>query len=64
MSLKQFRVQLNEQERQKLEKIVKSGKEKAHKITRCRILLLADEAKGKTDQEIGRCLECLPGHNI
>ena len=60
MSLKQFRVQLNEQERQQLQKIVRSGKDKARKITRCRVLLLADEAKGKTDKEISDALNvCL-----
>lgn len=52
MSQKQFRVQLNEQERLRLQKIVRSGKDKARKITRCRILLLADEANGKKDEEI------------
>jgi transposase len=58
MSLKQFRVELSEQERQQLQKIVRFGKDKARKITRCRILLLAD--KGKTDQEISDALNvCL-----
>ena len=52
MSQKRFRVNLNEQERQKLQKIVRSGKDKARKITRCRILLLADGSRGKTDVEI------------
>lgn len=60
MSQKQFRVQLSEQERSRLQKIVRSGKDKARKITRCRILLLADEAVGKTDKEISDALNvCL-----
>jgi len=52
MSQKNHCVKLSEHERQYLQKIVESGKNKARKITRCRILLLADEAKGKTDKEI------------
>src|SRR3989338_3236402 len=56
MSLKQFRVKLSEQEHQQLQKIVRSGKDKARKITRGRILLLADGPNGKTDQEISDAL--------
>jgi transposase len=52
MSQKQFRVQLSTHERDRLQEIIRSGKHKARKITRCRILLLADGPKGKTDQEI------------
>jgi len=60
MSQKHFRVQLNEQERLRLQKIVRSGKDKARKITRCRILLLADEANGNKDKEISDALNvCL-----
>jgi transposase len=60
MSQKHFRVQLSEQERLRLQKIVRSGKDKARKITRCRILLLADEANGKKDEEISNALNvCL-----
>lgn len=60
MSQKQFLVQLSEQERLRLQKIVRSGKDKARKITRCRILLLADEKNGKTDEEISYALNvCL-----
>ena len=41
-----------------MQKIVKSGEDKARKITRCRILLLADQ--GRTDQEISGALNvCL-----
>jgi transposase len=60
MSQKSHRVTLSEHERQYLQKIVASGTDKARKITRCRVLLLADEANGKTDEEItdalGVCL--------
>ena len=56
MSQKSHRVKLSKHERQYLQKIVESGKDKARKITRCRILLLADEAKGKTDEEISDAL--------
>jgi transposase len=56
MSLKQFRVNLNDQERQQLQKLVRFGQDKARKITRCRILLLANGPKGKTDQEISDAL--------
>ena len=60
MSQKSHCVKLSEQERQYLQKIVKSGKDKARKIARCRVLLLADEAKGKTDEEISNALDvCL-----
>ncbi len=58
MSQKSHCVKLREHERQYLRKIVESGKDKARKITRCRILLLTD--KGKTDQEISDALNvCL-----
>ena len=56
MSQKSHRVKLNTQEREYLQKIVASGTEKARKITRCRVLLLADAAKGKTDEEISDAL--------
>src|SRR4030067_1728682 len=60
MSQKQCRVQLNEQELLRLQTLVRSGKDKARKITRCRILLLADETNGKTDEEISDALNvCL-----
>ncbi len=60
MSQKSHCVKLSERERQYLQKIVKSGNDNARKITRCRILLLADEAKGKTDEEISDALNvCL-----
>jgi transposase len=60
MSQKQFHVQLSEHERVQLQKIIRSGKHKARKITRCRILLLADGPNGKTDEEISDALNvCL-----
>jgi transposase len=60
MSQKQFRVQLSARERDRLQGIIRSGKHKARKITRCRILLLADGPDGKTDQEIADALNvCL-----
>lgn len=60
MSQKSYRVYLSKEEQQRLKAIVQSGKNKARKITRCRILLLADETKGKTDKEISDALNvCL-----
>ena len=56
MSQKSHCVKLNEQERQQLQKVVRSGKDKARKITRSRILLLSDASNGKTDQEISHAL--------
>jgi len=65
MSQKQFHVQLSEQERVRLQKIIRSGKDKARKITRCRVLLLADGPTGKTDQEISDALNvCRPQYLI
>jgi len=58
MSRKSHCVKLKKRVREYLQKIVESGEEKARKITRCRVLLLAD--KGKTDQEISDALNvCL-----
>ena len=58
MSQKSYCVKLKKRAHQYLQKIVASGVEKARKITRCRILLLADQ--GKTDQEISDALNvCL-----
>lgn len=56
MSQKQFLVQLGAHERERLQGVIRSGKHKARKITRCRILLLADGPDGKTDQEIADAL--------
>jgi transposase len=58
MSQKINHIKLNKQERKFLREIIKSGKGSARKITRSRILLLAD--KGKTDKEIADALDvCL-----
>jgi transposase len=60
MSQKKSRVRLSKQERKCLQAIVQSGADKARKITRCRVLLLADGAKGKTDEQISDSLDvCL-----
>jgi len=56
MSQKSHRVTLSKQERQYLQKIVTSGTDKARTITRCRVLLLADTANGKTDEAIADAL--------
>ena len=56
MSHKSHRVTLSKRERQYLQKIVSSGTDRARTITRCRVLLLADAAKGKTDEEISDAL--------
>jgi transposase len=58
MSQKSHCVKLKKHVRQYLQKTIESGEDKARKITRCRILLLADQ--GKTDQEISEALNvCL-----
>lgn len=60
MSQKQFCVQLSKHQRVRLQGIIRSGKHKARKITRCRILLLAAGPNGKTDEEIADALDvCL-----
>lgn len=48
-------VKLTAKERQILKELVRKGKEKARKLTRCRILLLSDT--GKSDSEIINVLE-------
>jgi transposase len=42
-----FKVILKANEREKLKSIVSKGREKARKITRCRVLLLCDERRRK-----------------
>lgn len=60
MSRKKSKVRLNKKEREYLQAVVQSGADKARKITRCRVLLLADGAKGKTDEQISDSLDvCL-----
>jgi len=61
MSEKVHSVKLTTRDRKYLENITQSGKDKARKITRCRILLLADKRKGRTDQEISEALDVSPG---
>jgi len=48
-------VKLKAKERKLLKQLISKGSEKARKITRCRILLLADE--GKTDTQIIEALK-------
>lgn len=60
---KKYKVILSEDERNYLERFVKTGKAKAREILRARILLLTDgspRGKGKTDPEIAEELDvCL-----
>ena len=49
------RLELDEEERQKLHEIVRKGKNKARVIARARILLLSDA--GRTDQQIAEALQ-------
>lgn len=49
------RVKLKPKERKLLKQLISKGSEKARKITRCRILLLANE--GKTDTQIIEALK-------
>ncbi len=51
---KQYQIQLTDQERRELKRLIESGRKLARKITRARILLLADT--GKTDKEIAEAL--------
>ena len=60
MSQKSHKVRLNKKERKYLQAIVQTGADKARKITRCRVLLLADGPKSKTDEQISDSLDvCL-----
>ena len=52
---KQFNVKLTDEERRDLKRLVESGRKLARKITRARILLLADG--GKKDREIADALQ-------
>ncbi len=54
MPQKKYHVDLTEDERAELEQKLKSGKHNSRKLTRARILLLADA--GKTDAEIAAAL--------
>jgi len=44
---KKYRVRLDDDERESLEQLVRSGRHTARKLTRARILLLADERDGR-----------------
>ena len=52
---KQYQIQLTDQERRELKRLIESGRKLARKITRARILLLADA--GKKDREIAEALQ-------
>jgi transposase len=59
MPAKKYRVFLNGKKRSTLKRIVNTGTEKARKLTRARILLLADESPhgpSKRDKEIAEAL--------
>jgi Homeodomain-like domain len=58
---KRYRVTLTDSEREELQRLVRVGKAAAQKLTRARILLLADQAEGgpaKSDPEIVEALGC------
>jgi transposase len=52
---KQYNIRLTDEERRELKRLVESGRKLARKITRARILLLADS--GKMDKEIAEALQ-------
>ena len=53
--MRKEKLNLSKAERQKLQEIVRKGKNKARVITRARILLLSNE--GRTDQQIAEALQ-------
>ena len=55
MPKKKYLVDLNQQERQDLQQLLRSGKHASRKLTRARILLQA--AEGDTDQQIAHTLK-------
>lgn len=57
--MKKYVVKLTPEERADLEKLIKSGKSRAKKLTHARILLKADESEGKgwTDRDIAKALD-------
>jgi transposase len=55
MPQKKYVVDLTDLEKLELEKLLKSGKHQSRKLTRARILLLAND--GKTDDEIVKALQ-------
>jgi len=52
---KQYQIQLTDEERKELKRLIESGRKLVRKITRARILLLSDT--GKTDKEISEALQ-------
>lgn len=55
---KKYRVQLNEEQRRQLKKLISSGSARARKITRARILLKTDEnGPGLIDRETAQALD-------
>lgn len=52
---KKYKIQLKAKERKFLKELISKGKEKARKLTRCRILLLSDD--GKSDISIINMLQ-------
>lgn len=56
-------VELNQDERNELEQLIRSGNAPARRQTRARILLLSDRSQGqhRTDQEVAEAVLCSPG---
>lgn len=61
---KHYHIRLADEQRRELKRLVECGRKLARKITRARILLLADT--GKTDREIAEALQIctLTAHNV
>jgi hypothetical protein len=59
MPAKKYRVTLTDNERQELSTLVSKGKAAARKITRARILLLADESEAGTSWSDDRIVDAL-----
>ena len=59
---KHVHVELNQDERTELERLIHSGNAPARKQTRARILLLSDRSQGqkRTDQEVAAAVLCSP----
>jgi hypothetical protein len=58
MSAKLYQVKLSADERHSLTTLLRKGTAKARRLTRARVLLLADE--GRTDEEIASALRISP----
>lgn len=59
---KHVHVELNQDERNELEQLIRSGNAPARHQTRARILLLSDRSQGqqRTDQEVAEAVLCSP----